>query len=173
MKDTEVSLLLQQEAKRQESAVNLIASENYASLDVLEALGSTLTNKYAEGYPGARYYGGNAHIDSIEKLAQERALALFGLSADEWSVNVQSLSGSPAKAAGTLAEKVAKLPSLEVETRQLFWLSPNRLAAERLITTSSHKLAYKNSGHRHPFLHRLQANIRVAINHLRLDRLPF
>ncbi len=75
MQDREVEQLLNQEDRRQQDTVNLIASENYVSDDVLKALGSSLTNKYAEGYPGARYYGGNAHIDSIEKLAQERALA--------------------------------------------------------------------------------------------------
>ena len=101
MQDKEVEQLLKQEDTRQQEVVNLIASENYVSDDVLKALGSSLTNKYAEGYPGARYYGGNVHIDSIERLAQQRALDLFGLSADEWSVNVQSLSGSPAN----LAEK--------------------------------------------------------------------
>ncbi len=99
MKDTDVQLLLQYEAKRQEQDVNLIASENYVSEDVMTALGSTLTNKYAEGYPGARYYGGNEHMDTLEVLAQQRALKLFSLSPDEWSVNVQALSGSPANLA--------------------------------------------------------------------------
>jgi glycine hydroxymethyltransferase len=99
MQDSEVARLLDAEARRQEETINLIASENYVSEDVLQALGSTLTNKYAEGYPGARYYGGNIHADAIEKLAQERALALFDLSPEEWSVNVQSLSGSPANLA--------------------------------------------------------------------------
>jgi len=99
MNDSEMEALLQQEHTRQQEVVNLIASENYVSEDVLKALGSSLTNKYAEGYPGARYYGGNVHIDTIEQLAQARALALFGLSPDEWAVNVQSLSGSPANLA--------------------------------------------------------------------------
>jgi len=99
MNDGEVELLLQYEEKRQHDVVNLIASENYVSDDVLQALGSSLTNKYAEGYPGARYYGGNIQIDLIERLAQKRALELFGLSPEEWSVNVQSLSGSPANLA--------------------------------------------------------------------------
>ncbi|HTH93498.1 MAG TPA: serine hydroxymethyltransferase [Candidatus Paceibacterota bacterium] len=99
MNDREVEQLLEAEAKRQQDVVNLIASENYASEDVLKALGSTLTNKYAEGYPGARYYGGNVHIDAIENLAQQRALELFNLSPAEWSVNVQALSGTPANMA--------------------------------------------------------------------------
>ncbi len=83
--------------------VNLIASENYVSDDVLAALGSVLTNKYAEGYPRARYYGGNEITDKVEVLAKKRALAAFGLSENEWSVNVQPLSGSPANLAVYLA----------------------------------------------------------------------
>lgn len=96
MKDTIIKKLIQLEEKRQNSVINLIASENYVSEDVLEALGSTLTNKYSEGYPGKRYYGGNEVIDKIESLAQERALSLFSLDARKWHVNVQPLSGSPA-----------------------------------------------------------------------------
>ena len=103
MKDKEIDKLIQAEAKRQKSVVNLIASENYVSDDVLEALGSVLTNKYAEGYPGARYYGGNEIIDKVETLAKKRALETFGLSENEWSINVQALSGSPANLAVYLA----------------------------------------------------------------------
>ncbi len=88
---------------RQKKVVNLIASENYVPDDVREALGSVLTNKYAEGYPRARYYGGNEVIDEVERLCQERALKLFGLSSKKWSVNVQALSGSPANLAVYLA----------------------------------------------------------------------
>ncbi len=99
MKDTQIKKLITQETARQKKVVNLIASENYVSDDVLEALGSVLTNKYAEGYPGKRYYGGNSVIDDIERLAQERALELFGLSSKKWHVNVQPLSGSPANVA--------------------------------------------------------------------------
>ena len=89
----------QQKKKRQESVVNLIASENYVSDDVLEALGTETTNKYAEGYSGARYYGGNEIIDQIEDLACERALKLFKLNPKKWGVNVQPHSGSPANIA--------------------------------------------------------------------------
>lgn len=99
MKDTAIKKLIQQEEKRQNSVINLIASENYVSDDVLEALGSTLTNKYSEGYPGKRYYGGNEIIDTIETLAQDRALSLFSLEKNKWHVNVQPLSGSPANLA--------------------------------------------------------------------------
>ncbi|HVS80076.1 MAG TPA: serine hydroxymethyltransferase [Candidatus Paceibacterota bacterium] len=99
MKDRDVADLIGLEKKRQKSVVNLIASENYVSKDVLEALGSELTNKYAEGYPSARYYGGNGVVDKIEELAKKRALKAFGLSAKKWHVNVQGLSGSPANLA--------------------------------------------------------------------------
>ncbi len=99
MKDLQIKKLVEEESKRQKSVVNLIASENYVSKDVLGALGSVLTNKYSEGYPDRRYYGGNSTIDKIEKLAQSRALKLFKLDKDKWSVNVQPLSGSPANLA--------------------------------------------------------------------------
>jgi glycine hydroxymethyltransferase len=99
MKDTQIKKLLETEKKRQKSVINLIASENIVSKDVMEALGSELTNKYSEGYPGHRYYGGNEVVDKIELLAQERALKLFKLDSKKWSVNVQPLSGSPANLA--------------------------------------------------------------------------
>lgn len=103
MKDIQMKKLIAAEKARQAKVVNLIASENYVSADVLEALGSALTNKYAEGYPGRRYYGGNEVVDRIEELCRERALKLFGLSPSEWHVNVQALSGSPANMAVYLA----------------------------------------------------------------------
>lgn len=106
MKDTKIKKLIEEEKKRQKKVVNLIASENYVSSDVLEALGGELTNKYAEGYPNLRYYGGNEIVDKIEDLCKERALKLFGLKCEnkkfkkeEWGVNVQALSGSPANLA--------------------------------------------------------------------------
>ncbi len=99
MKDIQIKKLIEAEKKRQKKVFNLIASENYVSKDVLEALGSEMTNKYAEGYPGARYYGGNEIVDKVENLAKERALKLFGLSSEKWHVNVQPLSGSPANLA--------------------------------------------------------------------------
>src|SRR3989344_5788788 len=103
MKDKEIERLIKLEEKRQRGAINLIASENYVSKDVLRALGSVFTNKYAEGYPGKRYYGGNEIVDKVENLAKERALKLFGLSPKKWSVNVQPYSGSPANSAVYLA----------------------------------------------------------------------
>jgi glycine hydroxymethyltransferase len=99
MKDKAIEKLIKAEDARQKSVTNLIASENYVSDDVLAALGSTLTNKYSEGYPGVRYYGGNQIIDQVESLAQSRALELFKLDAKKWHVNVQPLSGSPANLA--------------------------------------------------------------------------
>lgn len=99
MKDRAVQKLIASETKRQKETINLIASENVASQDVLGALGSPLTNKYAEGYAGARYYGGNTVVDELENLARDRALKIFGLKASEWHVNVQPYSGSPANLA--------------------------------------------------------------------------
>src|SRR5437868_8813799 len=93
--DKEIHTLIQLERKRQAEVLELIASENYASDEVLEALGSVLTNKYAEGYPRKRYYGGNEIIDQIEELAIARVREAFDLPID-WHVNVQPYSGSPA-----------------------------------------------------------------------------
>jgi len=93
--DDELADAIQAERVRQEEHVELIASENYASPRVLEAQGSVLTNKYAEGYPGKRYYGGCEYVDIAERLAQERAKELFGAN----YANVQPHSGSQANAA--------------------------------------------------------------------------
>lgn len=95
-KDPEIFELIEQEKQRQFEGIELIASENFTSKAVMEALGSCLTNKYSEGLPGKRYYGGNEYIDQIESLCQKRALEAFGLNPEEWGVNVQALSGSPA-----------------------------------------------------------------------------
>jgi glycine hydroxymethyltransferase len=94
--DPELLKLVEQEKARQRNSLVLIASENFTSKAVLDGLGSVLSNKYSEGYPGARYYGGNENIDQVELLCQKRALEAFKLNPDEWGVNVQSLSGSPA-----------------------------------------------------------------------------
>ncbi|CAF1373627.1 unnamed protein product [Adineta steineri] len=94
--DPEMFGLIQKEKQRQIRGLEMIASENFTSRAVLEALGSCLTNKYSEGYPGVRYYGGNEYIDEIEILTQKRALQAFNLNPSEWGVNVQSLSGAPA-----------------------------------------------------------------------------
>jgi glycine hydroxymethyltransferase len=94
--DAELNTLIVEEYDRQRDSIELIASENYTSAAVRDCLGSVLTNKYSEGYPGARYYGGNQVIDRIERLCQSRALQAFNLSTENWSVNVQPYSGSPA-----------------------------------------------------------------------------
>lgn len=99
MKDKQIEKLIKAETARQKKAVNLIASENFVSKDVLEALGSVLTNKYAEGYSELRYYGGNEVVDKIERLTQDRALKTFNLKKEQWAVNVQALSGTPANLA--------------------------------------------------------------------------
>ncbi|MGI6443755.1 MAG: serine hydroxymethyltransferase [Candidatus Dojkabacteria bacterium] len=91
--------LIEEEKKRQKGGLELIASENYVSEDVLECMGSILTNKYSEGYPGKRYYNGNEYIDQIELLAISRAKELFGAE----HVNVQPYSGSPANLAAHFA----------------------------------------------------------------------
>ncbi len=96
VRDPELYKLINMEKYRQWAGIELIASENFTSRSVIECLGSCLTNKYSEGYPGARYYGGNEVIDQIESLAQRRALAAFHLDSKEWGVNVQPYSGSPA-----------------------------------------------------------------------------
>jgi len=80
--------LIVHEKQRQFEGLELIASENFTSRAVMEANGSCLTNKYSEGLPGKRYYGGNEYIDKVESLCQNRALAAFRLSKDEWAVNV-------------------------------------------------------------------------------------
>lgn len=94
--DPELFDIIEQEKHRQWSGLELIASENLTSKAVMQCLGSALTNKYAEGYPGKRYYGGNEHIDKVEILCQTRALQAYGLDPNEWGVNVQPYSGSPA-----------------------------------------------------------------------------
>ncbi len=97
--DAEIAAAIGHELNRQQNQIELIASENIVSLDVLRAQGSVLTNKYAEGYPGKRYYGGCKHVDVVEQLAIDRAKALFGAG----FVNVQPHSGAQANQAVFLA----------------------------------------------------------------------
>jgi glycine hydroxymethyltransferase len=94
--DPELYDLIEQEKSRQWRSLELIASENFTSKAVMDCLGSCLTNKYAEGLPGARYYGGNEVVDQVESLCQKRALEAYGLDPAQWGVNVQPYSGSPA-----------------------------------------------------------------------------
>jgi len=97
--DPEIAKVLDQELNRQRSQLEMIASENFTSRAVMETMGSTLTNKYAEGYPGKRYYGGCIYVDEAESLAKKRAMALFGAE----RANVQPHSGSTANMTAYLA----------------------------------------------------------------------
>ncbi|XP_074917349.1 serine hydroxymethyltransferase, mitochondrial [Chelonoidis abingdonii] len=101
--DPEMWELVQKEKDRQCRGLELIASENFCSRAALEALGSCLNNKYSEGYPGKRYYGGSEVVDQIELLCQQRALEAFDLDPARWGVNVQPYSGSPANFAAYTA----------------------------------------------------------------------
>src|SRR6201995_2440400 len=98
-RDTAIFDLIQQEADRQEHGIELIASENFTSLQVMQAMGTVLTNKYAEGYPGRRYYGGCEIVDQVEQLAIDRLKEIFSC---EYA-NVQPHSGAQANAALMLA----------------------------------------------------------------------
>ncbi|MGK0537175.1 serine hydroxymethyltransferase, partial [Bacillus sp. 'calajunan'] len=93
--DEKVFAAIEAELGRQRSTIELIASENFVSEAVMEAQGSVLTNKYAEGYPGKRYYGGCEHVDVVEEIARDRAKEIFGAE----HVNVQPHSGAQANMA--------------------------------------------------------------------------
>jgi glycine hydroxymethyltransferase len=97
--DPAVAAAIEAEFQRQQDGLEMIASENYTSPAIMQAVGSVLTNKYAEGYPGRRYYGGCEHVDTVERLAIERVCQLFGSEA----ANVQPHSGSQANTAVYLA----------------------------------------------------------------------
>jgi glycine hydroxymethyltransferase len=97
--DFEVFDIIHREEERQAASLRMIPSENYVSRAVMQATGSCLTNKYAEGYPGKRYYEGQEYTDRIENLARKRAMALFGAE----GANVQPHSGSPANLAAYCA----------------------------------------------------------------------
>jgi glycine hydroxymethyltransferase len=101
--DPEVYSLNQEEIKRQFHGLELVASDNFVSHAALTAIATHFNNKYAEGYPGARYYGGTEVVDKLERLCQKRALAAFNLDPNTWAVNVQALSGSVANLAVYLA----------------------------------------------------------------------
>ncbi|XP_028138502.1 serine hydroxymethyltransferase isoform X1 [Diabrotica virgifera virgifera] len=93
--DPELWDIIKKEKRRQITGIELIASENFTTLSVLQCLSTCLHNKYSEGLPGERYYGGNEYIDEIERLAQKRSLEAFNLDPEQWGVNVQPYSGSP------------------------------------------------------------------------------
>jgi len=101
--DPDIFDIIEKEKRRQRDSIVLIPSENFTSPAVLQALGSVMQNKYSEGYPGARYYGGNEFIDMSENACRKRALEVFRLDPKEWGVNVQLLSGTPANFAAYTA----------------------------------------------------------------------
>lgn len=123
MKDQQIKKIIQAETARQKKVINLIPSENYVSDDVMEAVGSVFDNKYAEGYPNARYYGGSEQVDQIESLCQKRALDLFNLSESDWHVNCQAHSGSPAN----LAVYLALVPHATFDATGALLRSPGKI----------------------------------------------
>ena len=99
VRDPQIYSIIKNEFLRQKRGLELIASENFTSKSVMQCLGSVMTNKYSEGQPDNRYYGGCEHIDEIEKLCKMRALKAYRLNPQNWDVNVQPYSGSPANMA--------------------------------------------------------------------------
>ena len=117
--------LIEKERQRQTHGIELIASENFVSENVMKAMGSVLTNKYAEGYPGRRYYGGCEFVDEIEQTAINRAKELFGAE----HINVQPLSGAPANIAASTSRRSTSVASGGRPT--------GRPASERMETGAS------------------------------------
>jgi glycine hydroxymethyltransferase len=138
--DPELAKAIKGERQRQEDHVELIASENYASPRVLEAQGSVLTNKYAEGYPGKRYYGGCEYVDVAEQLAIDRAKKLFG--ADY--ANVQPHSGSQANAAAYFA--LVQPAISRTERRSIFRASSSRPRSTESSPTRARLITSRCSG---------------------------
>ncbi|RUS34731.1 serine hydroxymethyltransferase [Jimgerdemannia flammicorona] len=135
--DKEIFDLVEKEKLRQYTGLELIASENFTSLAVMEANGSPLTNKYSEGLPGARYYGGNEHIDEIENICRKRALEAFRLDPVVWGVNVQPYSGSTANfsALTALIQPHDRLMGLELASGG--HLTHGHQTAKKKISSSS------------------------------------
>jgi glycine hydroxymethyltransferase len=151
--DPEVYELIRAEKERQRSGLEMIASENFTSLAVLECLGSCLHNKYSEGLPGARYYGGNQFVDKVERLAQARALQLYGLDPANWGVNVQPYSGSPANFAvyTALVEPHGRIMGLDLpdggHLTHGFFTAKAKISATSIFFES---MPYKVSSLEHP-----------------------
>ncbi|KAL2298857.1 hypothetical protein Nmel_014464 [Mimus melanotis] len=110
--DPEVHSIIKKEKQRQRLGLELIASENFASRAVLEALGSCMNNKYSEGYPGQRYYGGTEFVDELERLCQKRALQAYQLDPQKWGVNVQPYSGIGVFRRARTAAQASVCPSI-------------------------------------------------------------
>ena len=115
--DPEIAACIENEFHRQKQNIELIASENIASPAVIAAMGSVLTNKYAEGYPGKRYYGGCDYVDVLENIAMERAKALFGAA----YANVQPHSGAQANTTTALATASTRTPAASTTIRSRIW----------------------------------------------------
>lgn len=134
--DAEVFDIVEKEYQRQIAGIELIASENFVSPSVQLALGSCLTNKYSEGLPFARYYGGNQYVDELEILCQHRALKLFGLD-NNWAVNVQPYSGSIANLAALLAVLQPHDRIMGLDLRSGGHLSHGYMTQKRKVSASS------------------------------------
>ena len=146
--DPELARAIDGERQRQEEHIELIASENYASPRVLEAQGSVLTNKYAEGYPGKRYYGGCEFVDVVEQLAIDRVKRLFG--ADY--ANVQPHSGSQANAAAFMALLESRRHHARHEPRP--WRPPHARLEGQFLRQALPRRAVRPARRRRP--HRLR-----------------
>ena len=157
--------LVQAEKERQMKCIELIASENFTSRAVMECLGSALTNKYSEGQPGARYYGGNEVIDKVENLCQDRALKAFGLDEKEWGVNVQPYSGSPANFAvyTALLPPHARVMGLDLPSgghlTHGYYTAKKKISAPRLCKAEVHLVGLRprSWGTKHGAFRRLPA----------------
>ena len=140
--DPEIAAAVDHEIRRQHEGLEMIASENFVSQAVLEAVGSVFTNKYAEGYPGKRYYGGCEFADVVENLARDRAKQFFGAE----HVNVQPHSGSQANAAAYMAVINPGDTILGLDSGA--WRSPDPWAqAQFLRQALSHSLLWRGEGH--------------------------
>ncbi|ELA41882.1 uncharacterized protein VICG_01066 [Vittaforma corneae ATCC 50505] len=147
--DPEIDSLIKAEEERQRQGLELIASENFASVSVLQANASVLTNKYSEGQVGQRYYGGNEYIDAIETICKTRALEVFNLDPNVWDVNVQTLSGTAANIAvyTALVGKDGKIMGLDLPSGG--HLSHGYQTQKKKISASSiffNSRLYKNGG---------------------------